>query len=82
MNGGRKDKTCLGHSPKGLTAHIRGWDSGVKVVATHYKSQPGAPDGFALYATTGSNGDDCDDVYLGEVILKGGKLTFNKAKVK
>jgi hypothetical protein len=79
MVGSRAEKTCTGHKTNGLRAHVRTYTCGVEVVATHYDTQPSKSDGFAIYATNGSDG--VERFYLGEVVLdKKGNPTFKKAK--
>jgi hypothetical protein len=49
LSGEKKDITKCGH--KVLEGHIRGWDSGVRVVAKHTDNG----DIFCIYTTGGSN---------------------------
>lgn len=52
IKGGRGgEATRIGTKNSGLEGHIRGWDSGVRVVAAHEDGK----DVFYVYRTKGSN---------------------------
>lgn len=78
--------TRCGHKSSGLSAHVRGWNSGVEIVADYIqenktlegKVNPAA-DAFSIYATHGSNGCGTK-IYLGEVRMVKGALSFYPAK--
>jgi hypothetical protein len=79
MKGQRGERTACGTKSSGMSAHVRGWEHGVRIVASHYDTQVGKPDTFAVYMTTGSNATG-PDVYLGEVYLdKKGEVKFKRA---
>jgi len=64
MKGSRKEKTCCGHKSTGMTAHIRGWNSGVKIDA--YRSKNDLRDMFTIRVTGGSKNPEevaCLEVY-------------------
>ncbi len=50
--------TRRGSKASGITGHIRGWDSGIRVEGS-YNAETDA-DVFRVYATTGSNGNGSD----------------------
>lgn len=80
IKGQRGPATRMGSKNSGIRAHIRGWNHGVRVEGTHYETQNGKPDSFAIFATSGSNGNH-PSIYLGEVVLnKKGEPRFKKAK--
>ena len=55
-----------------IAAHIRGWDSGVKV----YGRKKGATENeFEIYLTSGSGGRG-RDLFLGTVVLKNNETRF------
>ena len=56
IKGNRSERTCCVSSS--ISAHIRGWDDGVRVEARYHK------DGsvFNIYITGGSNGSRCDEL--------------------
>jgi hypothetical protein len=59
VKGGRKEKTATGTINSGLTAHIRGWDVGVRIECTHesvtVKGKKKEIDICKIYRTGGSN---------------------------
>ena len=52
MQGGRGETTRTGTKNSGLSAHVRGWDFGVKVEINHVKGE----NVVHVYKTGGSNG--------------------------
>jgi hypothetical protein len=50
-------------SHQGITSHIRGWDTGIKVIA----SVSDGEEAFDVYITSGSNGGD-NDKWVGRLI--------------
>ena len=76
IDGGRGSVHRLGHAKSGIRAHVRGWDSGVRIEA--FVTVDGA-DGFYVYVTSGSNGGRADVLIasiMGETVR-----TFNAAGV-
>lgn len=69
VTNGRGNETAVGGVSSVESAHIRGWDAGVKVVPVKL------PDGdaFEVYMTTGSHATG-HDVLLGRVILRQGQV--------
>ncbi len=65
--GARGPVTRTGTKSSGIDAHVRGWDSGVKVLGRAYHSDGLKRDVFDVYATSGSNGGG-SDVFLGSVV--------------
>ena len=62
MDGSAKTTaTRRGHSS--LHAHIRGWDSGIRVEAVDLNGE----DAFYVYATYGSNGGEAKGQLIGRV---------------
>ena len=54
----RTSATRRGSKASGISGHVRGWDSGVRVEGS-YNAETDA-DVFRVYATTGSNGHGSD----------------------
>jgi len=54
----RTDATRRGSKATGISGHIRGWDSGIRVEGSYDASTDS--DVFRVYATTGSNGHGPD----------------------
>ena len=69
MQGRSNEVTRTGHGS--MKAHIRGWNSGVRVQATHDEKG----DTFKLFATSGSNGQ-APSQFIGEVRLNDGVVEF------
>ena len=67
----KKEATRRGH--KSVTGHVRGWASGVKVVAKIYDDL----DEFEIYATRGSD-QSTEEEFIGVVHLVKGKPKFLK----
>ncbi len=65
--GARGPVTRTGTKSSGIDAHVRGWDSGVKVLASVDSE---GNDSFDVYRTSGSNGGLSDE-YIGCVTLAG-----------
>ena len=65
--------TSRGH--KDISAHVRGWDSGVEVVARHDETG----DTFDVYVTTGSNNSGAR-LLIGRVNDGAFSATFNAPK--
>lgn len=70
-----KPATKTGTSNSGIQAHVRGWNSGVRVDAGFVDGC----DSFVIYATHGSNGGG-HDVFLGTVVKVNGSLQFVRAE--
>lgn len=56
MRGNRGQTTRMGTKQSGFSAHIRGWDIGVKVIMVHRDGN----DVIQVYRTSGSNGRNND----------------------
>ena len=54
MQGNKGEVTRCGTKKSGMTAHIRGWNIGVKVNIRHDKET--GKDNYTIYETGGSNG--------------------------
>lgn len=65
MQGGRGRATRCGTKSSGMTAHIRGWDIGVRVEITHENVCGHMCDMIRVYKTDGSNGHG-QDVLIAE----------------
>lgn len=53
-----KRVTCGGTKSTGISAHVRGWDVGVRVIIDHCDGK----DCVRVYATKGSNAPDNDSL--------------------
>lgn len=85
MQGARGEATRRGTTASGLDAHIRGWTTGVRVVArpltTGERSAHPDVDAFDVYATTGSS-PDSPDVLVGTVYrMPGEPVRFEPADI-
>jgi hypothetical protein len=56
-----------------LTAHIRGWNGGIRVYAIHDKEHD--CDAFQVVSTGGSNGDDDKETLVSILVDKNGEIT-------
>jgi len=58
ITGGRGTATRQGHAATGMRGHVRGWDSGVKVIARaeDVPELDKTVDVFDIWSTGGSNG--------------------------
>lgn len=56
IQGNRGSASRMGSKDSGMTAHVRGWDAGVRVVAKHEDGL----DVFYVYATGGSHAAHSD----------------------
>lgn len=54
IEGSRGTASRLGSEASGMTAHIRGWNLGIRIYAQSDNDNPD-DDGFTLYVTGGSN---------------------------
>lgn len=74
----RRNKTVgIGGANQGQKAHIRGWHSGVEVVAYPVEEQ----DHFDIYMTYGSNAEQ-SSVFIGKVMNTDKGPVFKKAVKK
>ena len=62
LKGSRAERTCRGHNE--MHAHIRGWESGIRILAGSSKERG---EFFRVYRTTGSNGNSRDDQLIYEL---------------
>lgn len=62
MQGNRGQATRMGTKNSGLTAHVRGWNIGVRVCLTHRDGE----DVVTIYRTNGSNGHSSAEEVIGE----------------
>lgn len=73
IQGNRGEATRMGSKDSGITGHIRGWNTGVKVFG-HVTT--GGEDEFHVYKTGGSNGRT-SDVLIGTVLADGRFIPAN-----
>ena len=76
MQGNRGEATRCGSKQSGIDAHIRGWNSGVRV-SCRYNKTTGRDECF-IYATGGSNRSS-QDIELGSVVNDGDGFRFVKS---
>jgi hypothetical protein len=63
VSGSDHSTTADRFSSQGITGHIRGWDTGIKVIA----SVNNGDEVFDVYVTSGSNGGH-NDKYVGRLV--------------
>ena len=56
IQGGRGKASRTGTKASGMSAHVRGWDVGARVVCRHLDEE----DVIQVYVTSGSNGSGVD----------------------
>ena len=75
IQGARGNASRLGSADSGMTAHVRGWDSGIRISAY----AEGDADVFHVYASRGSNGGMSSGFPIGVLREENGRLTFEPA---
>lgn len=70
ISGSRGTASRLGTAASGMSAHIRGWNLGIRIYAD-CDSDNREADGFTIYATGGSN-DPSESKLIGYVRLEDG----------
>lgn len=73
IQGNRGKSSRMGTKNSGMWAHVRGWDSGVRVECRHDEKR--GIDQFYVYLTAGSNGNGREiPVGIAEILY--GKVTW------